>query len=60
VTETVTTYAEALALLSMALGLAWLIADHFGIGWALLAFGAVILCMSAGVAALRPQKGGVE
>lgn len=58
-TETMTTYAEALALLAIALGLAWLTADHFGIGWALLAFGAVILCMSAGLAALR-RKGGVE
>lgn len=58
-TETITTYAEALALLAIALGLAWLTADHFGIGWALLAFGAVILCMSLLVAALRP-KGGVE
>lgn len=58
-TETVTTYAEALALLAIALGLAWLTADHFGIGWGLLAFGAVILSMSALVAALR-RKGGVE
>lgn len=58
-TETITTYAEALALLAIALGLAWLSADHFGIGWGLLTFGAVILCMSLLVASLR-EKGGVE
>lgn len=57
-TDTVTTYAEALALLSIALGLAWLAADRFGIGWGLLAFGAVILSMSALVALRR--KGGTE
>lgn len=57
-TETVTTYAEALAMLAIALGLAWLIADRFGIGWGLLAFGTAILCMSALVAALLRRKSG--
>jgi uncharacterized membrane protein YhfC len=60
VTEIITTYAEALALLSIALGLGWIVAERFGIGYGLLVFGAVILCMSAGLAALRPRKGGVE
>jgi uncharacterized membrane protein YhfC len=60
VTETVTTYAEALALLAIALGIGWLTAERFGIGWGLLALGSVILCMSALVSYLRPRKGGVE
>lgn len=59
-TETITTWAEAAGLLAIALGLAWLLAERFGIGWALLGFGAVILCMSAGVTAALKRRGGVE
>jgi hypothetical protein len=59
-TETITTWAEAAGLLAIAAGLGWITADRFGIGWGLLAFGAVILCMSAGVAAASRRKGGVE
>jgi hypothetical protein len=53
-----TTWAEAVGLLAIALGLGWITAEEVGIGWGLLAFGAVILCMSAGVAALARRKGG--
>jgi uncharacterized membrane protein YhfC len=54
-----TDWAEAVALLCLALGAAWLVGERFGIGYALLAFGALILCMSAGVtAAGRRRKGG--
>jgi uncharacterized membrane protein YhfC len=60
VTETLTTWAEAVGLLAIAVGLGWITADRFGIGWGLLAFGAVILCMSAGVAALARRKGGTQ
>lgn len=56
-----TDVAEAVALVCLALGAAWLVGERFGIGWALLAFGALILCMSAGVsAASRRRKGGSE
>jgi hypothetical protein len=57
VTETITTWAEAVGLLALALGLGWITAEHLGIGAGLLAFGAAILCMSAGVAALARRKG---
>lgn len=57
-TETITTWAEAVGLLAIALGLGWITGERFGIGWGLLVFGAVILCMSAGVAAVSRRKGG--
>lgn len=57
----VTDWAEVVALLCLALGLAWLIGERFGVGWSLLAFGAVILSMSAVVSAVATRrKGGVE
>lgn len=57
-TETVTSWAEAIGLLAIALGLAWFVREEYGTGWALLALGTVILCMSAGLAALGRRKGG--
>jgi uncharacterized membrane protein YhfC len=57
VREIITDILEALALLAIALGLAWFVQDAHGPGWALLALGAVILCMSAGLAALSRRKG---
>lgn len=59
-TETITTWAEAGALLAIALGLAWLAGERFGTGWGLLVFGTVILCMSALVTAALKRRGGVE
>jgi hypothetical protein len=60
VTEVITTWAEAVGLLAIAVGLGWITGERFGIGWGLLAFGTVILCMSAGVAAVARQKGGSQ
>ena len=57
-TETITTWAEAVGLLAIAAGLGWIIAQQVGIGWGLLAFGTAILSMSAVVAALSRRKGG--
>lgn len=57
-TETVTNWAEVIGLLAIALGVAWLTAQRFGIGWGLLALGAVILCMSAGISAVATRRKG--
>lgn len=55
----VTDWAEVLALLCLALGGAWLVSERFGMGWGLLAFGALILCMSAVVSTVAGwRKGG--
>lgn len=56
--NTVTDWAEILGLLCLALGAAWLVAERFGIGWALLAFGALIMCMSAGISAVASRRKG--
>jgi hypothetical protein len=57
----VTDWAEILGLLCLALGAAWLVADWIGVGWALLTFGALIMCMSAGISAVASRrKGGSE
>lgn len=56
--DKVTTVADALGLLCLALGIAWFVGDRFGIGWGLLALGALILCMSAVVAEASRRKGG--
>lgn len=60
--DKVTDWAEAVALLCLALGGAELVRERFGPGWALLVLGALILCMSAVVSAVagRRRKGGTE
>lgn len=59
--ENVTDVAEILGLLILALGAAWLLGERFGLGWGLVAFGALILCMSAVVSAVAGRrKGGSE
>ena len=59
--NTVTDWAEILGLLCLALGASWLVGQAFGIGYALLAFGALIMCMSAVVSAVASRrKGGTE
>lgn len=59
--STVTDWAEVIGLLAIALGVAYIVFHSHGIGWGAIAFGAVILGMSAAVAALaRRDKGGVE
>ncbi len=54
----VTDWAEILALLCLALGAAWLMGERHGTGWALLTFGALILCMSAVVSVVTRRRGG--
>lgn len=56
--DTVTSWAEILGLLCLALGASWLVGQRFGIGWALLAFGALIMCMSAGISAVASRRKG--
>lgn len=57
----ITDWAEVAALLCLALGAAWLVAERWGIGWGLVAFGALILFMSAVVSAVAGRrKGGSE
>ncbi len=54
----ITDWAEVVALLCLALGAAWLTAERHGIGWGLLAFGGLILCMSAVVSAVAGRRKG--
>jgi uncharacterized membrane protein YhfC len=54
----VTSWAEVVALLCLALGAAWLIAERHGIGWGLITFGSLILCMSAVVSAVAGRRKG--
>jgi uncharacterized membrane protein YhfC len=56
--EKVTNWAEVVALLCLALGVAWLTAQRHGIGWGLLAFGGLILFMSAVVSAVAGRRRG--
>ncbi len=54
--DRVTDWAEAVALLLLALGGAELVRERFGIGWALLALGGLILCASAVVSAVAGRR----
>jgi hypothetical protein len=60
VTDTITTWAEVLGCLALALGFAWLAGERLGIGWGLVAFGTAILFMSALISAASKRRGGVE
>ena len=56
--NSVTDWAEVLGLLCIALGVSWLIAERFGLGWGLIALGALIMCMSAVVSAAEGRRKG--
>ena len=56
--ENVTDVAEVVGLLCLALGGAWLIGEQFGLGYALLTFGALILCMSAVISVVTSRRKG--
>ena len=59
--QTVTDWADALGLLAIALGVAYNVGHSHGIGWGAITFGAVILVLSAALAAWnRHGKGGAE
>jgi hypothetical protein len=58
VTDVITTWAEVLGLLAIAAGVGWQVRQVAPLGVALIVFGAVILCMSAMLAALARKRGG--
>ncbi|HET6262157.1 MAG TPA: hypothetical protein VFG99_07940 [Chloroflexia bacterium] len=56
--EKVTSWADVLGCLAIAIGLAQFAAEHLGIGGGLIVFGAAILVMSAGVSLAAGRKRG--
>ena len=54
--QTVTDWAEVIGLLAIAVGVGVLVGQTAGPGWGAIAFGTVILSMSAVVAALGRRK----
>lgn len=59
--QAVTDWADAVGLLAIALGVAYIVGHSHGPGWGAITFGTVILCVSAVLAALsRRGRGGAE
>ncbi len=54
--DSITTWAEVVGCLALAVGTGWNVAGRLGVGWGLIAFGAAILFMSAAVSAMAGRR----